>query len=301
MLERSDAPGAGAMSEALSVITCWVETLHGRGDVLSALDLIVGLVNGQQGVLLRLQLDVAAQTTIAQVDRGRAVGRPPGESLSFSQYLLGHGIGQAQPGSLWFLSEVAPELAGRDGAGERMALSQHPTREIVAAVLEPRQRTSDIVEIYFTRRLSGRESEMLGIFMGIASRAWRHRNGSVFSAAEAERTITAPPLQPAPRGSNILDPGNPAGLSRSEYRVCALVCRGMNARRISNSLQISESTVRSHLRSIYSKTHTNGHAELIYRLLGRQADQVLPLALADGGGSPARAGQGVRRSAVADD
>lgn len=264
MIERGEAPGIRAMSEALGVVTCWVETLHGRGDLLTALDLLVGLMNGQRGVLLRLHLDVAAQTTMAQIDRGGA-GRPAAGKLSFSQYLLGHGIGQAQPGSVWLLSEVAPELAVRDRLADRISVAHPQTREVMAAVLEPRQRTADIVEIHFTRGLAPREAETLGMLVGIVSRAWRHRNGNMFPAAEPGRVAPAPAEQVA---GNILGPENPAGLSRSEYRVCSLVCRGMNAKRISDSLRISESTVRSHLRSIYAKTGSAGHAQLMYRLLG---------------------------------
>ncbi|MGR3342619.1 MAG: helix-turn-helix transcriptional regulator, partial [Paracoccaceae bacterium] len=59
---------------------------------------------------------------------------------------------------------------------------------------------------------------------------------------------------------------NPAGLSRSEYRICCLIQEGMAAKNIANQLNIQESTVRSHLHSIYSKTEISGQMELLHSL-----------------------------------
>lgn len=95
--------------------------------------------------------------------------------------------------------------------------------------------------------------------------------------AEADPDPKGVPGSAAP---SILTSGNPAGLSKAEYRVCSLLVRGFGAKAISGSLGVSESTVRSHLRSIYSKTNTHGQRELMFRLLGanKQAELFDPVA-----------------------
>ena len=71
---------------------------------------------------------------------------------------------------------------------------------------------------------------------------------------------------------SILGPSNPAGLSRAEYRICALLGVGLTARLISERLGITEATVRSHLRNIYAKTSTSGQYELLHRILAPEPE-----------------------------
>jgi len=43
--------------------------------------------------------------------------------------------------------------------------------------------------------------------------------------------------------------------------------RGLSVKAVTEELSLSEATVRTHLRSIYSKTETTGMPELLYMLL----------------------------------
>lgn len=60
---------------------------------------------------------------------------------------------------------------------------------------------------------------------------------------------------------------NPAKLSRSEYRVCLLLSRGLSLKAVRQELGISNSTLRTHLRNIYAKSGVSSLAELTYHLL----------------------------------
>ena len=71
----------------------------------------------------------------------------------------------------------------------------------------------------------------------------------------------------------ILGTSNPARLSRAEFRVCLLLSRGLSVKGVTVELGLSEATIRSHLRSIYSKTQTSGLAELVYRILSNGTDE----------------------------
>ncbi len=68
---------------------------------------------------------------------------------------------------------------------------------------------------------------------------------------------------------------NPANLSRAEFRVCLLLSHGLSVKGVTDELRLSEATVRSHLRSVYSKTETTGHAELLYRILSSEPARVV--------------------------
>ena len=71
----------------------------------------------------------------------------------------------------------------------------------------------------------------------------------------------------------ILGISNPAKLSRAEFRVCLLLSRGLSIKGVTDELSLSEATVRSHLRSIYSKTEASGLPELVYRLLSNGSER----------------------------
>ena len=255
----------GSLSEALDIVVTWVEAMHGHGDACSALHRVLGLVDARSASVVRLQLDTAKETALERADRAGAVPAPHVPGLSFPQYLLGHGLGQAQQGTVWYASDLAREIAGDERTGS-LCMPDERTREIAAIVLEPRRLSSDILVLHLPQRLSARDAGALSLLAGVLSRAWRHRSAGVFPAAvEHGRNAGAVSERSAPDA--ILDASNPAGLSRSEYRVCQLVSHGMSAKAISGRLLISESTVRSHLRSIYAKTRANGQRELIYKLL----------------------------------
>ena len=76
-------------------------------------------------------------------------------------------------------------------------------------------------------------------------------------------------LQPAETaGSDILGFQNPARLSRAEFRVCLLLAEGASNAGICAALSLSESTVRSHVRTICIKTGAADREELVARLRG---------------------------------
>ena len=53
------------------------------------------------------------------------------------------------------------------------------------------------------------------------------------------------------------------GLSRSEARICALIYAGLNLREVALKIGVGQSTVKTHLQSVFSKTHTSKQTELV--------------------------------------
>ena len=101
----------------------------------------------------------------------------------------------------------------------------------------------------------------MGLALVLAAAAW---------LALDERMVRARALAASERlkpDAPILGVANPAKLSRAEFRVCLLLSRGLSVKGVTAELGLSEATVRSHLRSIYSKTEVAGLPELLYRIL----------------------------------
>jgi DNA-binding CsgD family transcriptional regulator len=53
------------------------------------------------------------------------------------------------------------------------------------------------------------------------------------------------------------------GLTPTEEQVLAILCQGYSAPQIAVQLNVAVSTVRSHVRSMCAKTHTNGVRALV--------------------------------------
>ncbi|QJF51796.1 helix-turn-helix domain-containing protein [Roseobacter ponti] len=68
-------------------------------------------------------------------------------------------------------------------------------------------------------------------------------------------------------GAPILSDTNPYQLTRSEFRICHVVSRGISYKALPGKLDISAHTVRSHLRNIYSKVDVSDFYELSHRLV----------------------------------
>ena len=56
-------------------------------------------------------------------------------------------------------------------------------------------------------------------------------------------------------------------LSASESKVVSLLLQGRNTKEIASSLEVADSTLRTHLKRIFSKTQTRHQAELVSKIL----------------------------------
>ena len=73
----------------------------------------------------------------------------------------------------------------------------------------------------------------------------------------------------------ILSVENAAGLTRSEWRVCVLVSRGLAPKAVANEIGVTVNTIRSHLRKIYVKTNLGSYHQLARQLISQVEQQAL--------------------------
>ncbi|NNE81452.1 MAG: helix-turn-helix transcriptional regulator [Silicimonas sp.] len=199
---------------------------------------------------------------------------------AFAADVMGHFYTKARPSTIWFLSD---HMEDSDWTGTQTLSNWRLSRkveEIVVLALAVNQRQSDYIEFHFTRALELSERLELEALVPTIERSWSGRkSGLVTQTRMDERLVRARSAAQAGKlkwDAPILGMSNPAGLSRSEFRVCLMLSRGLSVQGITDELGLSEATVRSHLRSIYSKTESSGQSELLYRILssGKDAAEV---------------------------
>ncbi len=93
------------------------------------------------------------------------------------------------------------------------------------------------------------------------------------SLQAANSHVSSPPPEPSDRGwYGSLPPGELKHLSRRECDVLREMARGRQAQEIANTLGLSVSTVRCHIRSLFVKLKVNSQLALMAKLVGAPPD-----------------------------
>lgn len=255
--------------KTLGVLATWVETLHGHGDFDDLSRTLSSFADCEIAAIGRHIKGTEKAQTVGFHDRAgkRILSRPfPG---AFGSALLGESLFMAKAGHFWRYSEVADGLPRE--ARDRIALwlDHRNLSELTVLTLETSPRMMDFVEFHDARGVdASRTAARLKPVARTLTQAWARRASGVVSRRLAAKRVQRR-LRAADGGiCPLLGPDNPAGLSRSEFRVCTLVEQGLTARRIAVALGISEATVRSHLAAIFAKTGAEGQVELMSLLAG---------------------------------
>jgi DNA-binding CsgD family transcriptional regulator len=185
---------------------------------------------------------------------------------------MGYLYAKARASTAWFLTDL---LTDRAWHGTDLLENWRIARdvaEIVSLPLAIDVRHRDFIELHFSRGFTHFERLEFEALVPTLVRSWAGRKpGLVTGASMDDRLIAArrvaAQVGQIRRTMPVLDASNPAGLSRAEFRVSLLLSRGLSVRAVTEELGLSEATVRTHLRSIYSKTETTGMPELLYMLL----------------------------------
>jgi len=247
-------------TSSVKVVVRWVESLHGQGEIAEVLRELVGLVGAKSALLARLvNHDQAKRIAAADVTAGKLPSPPPPQS--HAKMVLRENLRTARPGSIWRMSDVCA-LPGFDTA----AIHARGLRDVLVLVLAQKANELDVLEFHFHSDPRDHDKNLISILGPEFANTWVRRTpGCVQHAMAHLRLVKAGAGRRATLP--ILHPNNPSGLSRSEYRICVMISDGMKVKTIAKALTVCETTVRSHLTSIFSKTNTSGQVELIHRLI----------------------------------
>ncbi|XDA97081.1 LuxR C-terminal-related transcriptional regulator [Sulfitobacter sp. LCG007] len=139
-------------------------------------------------------------------------------------------------------------------------------RDLCVITLEVNQRQVDRLELHFDQ-IAGRKiidlcedlAEALPMF-------YQSRTPQVIE--DTIQRNRAPGRHAATRKLGpVLSEANPYKLTRTEYRICHVISRGICYKMLPEKLGISPHTVRTHLRNIYAKLDVGDFHELSYRLV----------------------------------
>ena len=187
---------------------------------------------------------------------GKLFGRP---TRSFASAMLGDMLHKTHCGTLFLMTALLSDSDTQD------YLEPLGLRDVGIVSLSNEDDCTDFLEFHFNFRILDHDRQILHVLGPVLSKSWSDRTAGVAAALLARNPF--PTAQASEKAfENILSTSNPAGLTRSEFRLCILVQEGGLPDKVAEVLQISKSTFRSHLRSIYSKTGVTGHVELVHLL-----------------------------------
>lgn len=247
----------------VEAIVSWCNCLQGQIRVGEALRLVSASIDAETAILSRVSRQYNGRTRIITQDRDSdrdeiVVDR------SFARAVLQEYMGKAQLGTIW-LSRLAHEEMDADLRHFQMRAK---LGETVVIPIGTGAKTIDFIEFHFRTAPNRSQHAALNVLASNLTKTWTNRKPGLFASSmpHARSKLALQPEESAP----ILSDKNPARLSRMEYRVCVLLNRGHSPCELREELGISEATLRTHLRNVYSKTGAENLPRLLYQLVSSE-------------------------------
>ena len=245
--------------DLIEAIAAWYECLQGRLPLVTALRHLADSLGAKAICLSRHPKEHEGLVRAVTHNVPGAV-RPGAEvTRSYGRSVLGSYIDRPRLASVWSSGSAGRHL---DPALQAFQERAHIAETVVVA-LSLEDKWVDYLEIHFARSVSDGAEALVKTLADTLCRAWMRRRGGLFSDAVLGSQTQARSVLQEP----VLSFGNPARLSRAQFRVCLLLSRGLNIASICSELSISSATLRTHLRCIFAKTGVSSLAELVYLLL----------------------------------
>ncbi len=244
----------------IGAIAHWCEFLHGITSFEDALESLANGLDAEATVLSRVSREDHRNNKTLQFDGRRGRSSSATIDRSFAKAVLGTYFEKPKTGSIWFKSMLEHDV---DPALENC----HRRRNLADLVVIPLgvdEKSIDFVEMHFSTPLKFEHRALLNMVADTLTRTWKNRAPGIVTQVYSKSVAR---LSRQETNAPILSMENPAKLSRAEYRVCLLLSRGHTFEKVQAELEISTSTLRTHLKNIYAKTETGSQSELLYRLL----------------------------------
>lgn len=268
--ERLEANALGFTTRAcLRFMIRWTECLHGNGSLRETLINFSDLVLADVVHLHRVNTVDGGQRSIATVDRSAPKGARPMIRVH-GMALAGQTLSRAKPGTLWSMQELDRDAASRLEPRVMAWMEERGLREAMLIPLSSTNEKTDLLEFYMFAPVDGPRRLALETLCFAVAEAWSRRpEGRIARILRAAPAINAN-LAADRRSLDPLSPSNPLGFTAAELRICSMIQRGISLSETSKALSITESTLRSHLRSIFAKAGVAGQVGLVRLLVASQ-------------------------------
>ncbi|MFD2739582.1 LuxR C-terminal-related transcriptional regulator [Sulfitobacter aestuarii] len=245
------------IAESFALINDWHAALGGQG----RLDRVLALLRRQTGARRVVLLRIQGERVQCLAEAGEARTAP---AAALARHLLRTGGTSPGPGRLWQLSDMRGDPGFAASSAATTIAQSAGLHELCLIVLDCTKNGLDMIALDFDRDPDLHPQLPLTLIAQALAEGWARRMPGLAAAmAPGPAPGATPPRQPHPDSADILGSDNPCGLSRAEQRVCRLLLRGDKAAQIATALNLRVATVRSHLRSIYAKSGTDGQVALI--------------------------------------
>lgn len=270
-------PAHGPDLRVLDGIANWCGGLHGALDLADTLHALSGGFGAEAAAIARHGKHEETARAVAISDTRKHDDTVPALRRALAQDVMGYLYAKSRVATVWFLSDIDDDPQWKGTQTLTNWKISRGIKEIVVISLAASPQQRDFVEFHFARELERSEKLEIEALVPTLVRSWSGRKpGLVTQSRMDERLVRARETAKAGKrrwDAPILGTSNPAKLSRAEFRVCHLLSRGLSVKGVTDELGLSEATVRTHLRSIYSKTEVSGMAELLYRILSSGTDE----------------------------
>ena len=268
---RQAQPALGPDLRILDGIASWCGGLHGSMSLAEALGALATALGAEAAALGRHGRNDEKCRMVASYDARIDDGSVDAIRRCYAPDVLGEYYNKVKISTLWFMADHFDDESWSASTGLTNWCLQRGLGDAVVISLSSNAQNHDYIEFHFKKALTRIQKAEVANIVPTLVRSWAGRKtGLVTQSQMDDRMVRARARASEARlkpDAPILGTSNPAKLSRAEFRVCLLLSRGLSVKGVTDELGLSEATVRSHLRSIYSKTHTSGHAELLYRIL----------------------------------
>ncbi len=240
----------------------FVKWCQGRTDIKTNLHSVAAFFGAEAASLSRWDDEKGVMRVACAID---STNQPhlPRLTHAFADVICGDYVNSLKPGAALLLSEANDGRPVND-AGLARWMFKRGIRDIGIICIGADAKSRDVIELHF-RTPAGKNwaSAQASVGHSLAEVFAGRRRGLMLEALLSSVRHTT-----SPRGDlALLDPANPAGLTRSEWKICALIANGLSRDGVAKELGIKSSTVQTHLRNIYSKTGYERFHELALHLV----------------------------------
>jgi DNA-binding CsgD family transcriptional regulator len=226
---RADRTLGKQMPRLLRFIAAWTAALQGQGDLETASRSLLAIFPAKSLRIKRLSITKQPRRIVVLGDHNDF----PSLTLTDVTQSMGH---------------VSQEHA------------------ILRIVLARSLDQADTIELALHSALKDVEIDLLPTLGAAMAESWLLRRPGLIERCLFEQNNRKGAANPDTDSLSLLHYTNPYNLSRSEFRVCALIGQGLTAKHIAKELNLSEATIRSHQRAIYAKTDLGGQMEVMFHM-----------------------------------
>ena len=245
-------------ADVCSAMVAWSGALCGNEDPEKAMRLIRKSAGAEAAFVFRLAGGASRLLLASPHD--------PAGPTSFAGALTMAAGGRLSEGSVLRAADV--EAGSAPGTADMLVhrILAADLRDVALVILEVRPDHLDALELHHAAKASKDEVATLNGMAPALAAAWAQRLPGM-AARFARHGSGGMPRRAEGALDPVLSAANPAGLTRSEFRVCLLVLEGLTPKAIAEALDVRLSTVYAHLRAVCAKTGTASQLELVHRLV----------------------------------